>query len=220
MHGMLNMMRRRPISFGACAGPPGVVVPRLAPPAAARVSARTARERGGPRARAGAPLHTRTPPRAPAPSAPAEPWWHVLNALGGAAMLNWVAHKYDGTHAFMQTQLGAYAKLPTWAYDALNEEELGACAPRPGAGAGGAGCSRTTVVSGGAGGRARWAGVTPFKLRNLNPRPPPPRTPPHAPPRPADTELRQERVAAFRDTYAALAATEEAEYLAARKQLA
>ena len=214
MHGMLNMMRRRPISFGACAGPPGVVVPRLAPPAAARVSARTARERGGPRARAGAPLHTRTPPRAPAPSAPAEPWWHVLNALGGAAMLNWVAHKYDGTHAFMQTQLGAYAKLPTWAYDALNEEELGACAPRPGAGAGGAGCSRTTVMRvEGRGGQ----GGTPLKLRyHTTPLAPSP----HAPPCPADTELRQERVAAFRDTYAALAATEEAEYLAARKQLA
>lgn len=64
----------------------------------------------------------------------AEPWWHVINAAAGATLLNWVAHKYDGTQAFMTGQIGAYAKLPTWAYDALNQEELGAlrCAARHG----------------------------------------------------------------------------------------
>lgn len=40
--------------------------------------------------------------------------------------MNWVAHKYDGTASFMEGQMGSYSKLPSWAYGALNEQELGA----------------------------------------------------------------------------------------------
>jgi hypothetical protein len=52
----------------------------------------------------------------------------VINAVAGAAIMRWVAVKYDGTAAFMAGQMGSYAKMPTWAYDSLSDEELGACA--------------------------------------------------------------------------------------------
>lgn len=114
VHGMVNAMRRRPLSYGASSG------------------GRRAR-----RGRLARELHTGshcsvmqpslTPPPATRPHPrTAEPWWHVINAAAGGVMLNWVAHKYDGTAAFMEKQMGSYSKLPTWAYGALNDEELGA----------------------------------------------------------------------------------------------
>ena len=51
--------------------------------------------------------------------------------------MNFVAWKYDGTAAFLQKRFESNSKIPTWAYDSLTEEQLGACAR--GAGCGGAG---------------------------------------------------------------------------------
>jgi hypothetical protein len=52
----------------------------------------------------------------------------VINAAVGAGVMHWVAVKYDGTAAFMATQMGSYAKLPTWIHDQLTPDELGAYA--------------------------------------------------------------------------------------------
>lgn len=113
VHGMVNAMRRRPVSYGAC-GASG----RRATTSRLAAVCEWARAHSA----------ARPPPAHPPPALdPAEPWWHVINAVAGATIMRWVAIKYDGTSAFMAGQMGSYAKMPTWAYDSLSDDELGAC---------------------------------------------------------------------------------------------
>ena len=55
----------------------------------------------------------------------AEPWWLVINMVGGGYIGYHVAQKYDATNGFLAQQFGAYTKMPTWAYGQLTSEELG-----------------------------------------------------------------------------------------------
>jgi hypothetical protein len=52
----------------------------------------------------------------------------VINVAAGGYFMSWVARKADATTDFMAEQLGAFARMPSWAYGQLTQEELGACA--------------------------------------------------------------------------------------------
>ena len=54
-----------------------------------------------------------------------QPWYFLINAAVGGALLHYTARVYDDITDTMETRFSGFARLPSWMHDQLTPEQLG-----------------------------------------------------------------------------------------------
>jgi hypothetical protein len=53
-----------------------------------------------------------------------QPWWHVISAVTGWSIGNWLGRLYDDTSDELNRQWAGVGRLPSWMHGKLSEDEL------------------------------------------------------------------------------------------------
>jgi hypothetical protein len=54
-----------------------------------------------------------------------QPWYFVINAVAGGALLYYTARMYDDITETMDKHYSGFSRLPSWLHDQLTPEQLG-----------------------------------------------------------------------------------------------